>query len=316
MLGFVWVVLHFSGSVCAVLLETFPDDFVAAFAGSSGAGGALLESAVGAGMAIVDGSGSGGSEEEFAGAGAADGGGGGGGGGRVAHPGPASVRSAVALDDLKCIVDGVAEAIAKSGTGAGAGTCGRLVIIDSLTAYMALHSVSAAVRAIRRLSERADVDQVVAVIHSDVHDMDTLASLNHMASSTIAVRETGAGGRFPGEATITHRRRSGKVLAETVLYGVDRESVLRTSLVATGSDAAGDDGSASADPTANLSFNLNLTASQRQAKANVKLPYVTLRAVPHTNPNVPADLHHPCARAPPPRPPPPQIRRAQERARE
>lgn len=113
--------------------------------------------------------------------------------------------------------------------------------------------------------------------------MDTLASLNHMVSTTITVRETGAGGRFPGEAGVTHRRRSGKVLMEKVLYGVDPvDGSLRTSLVSAGAESGGGGGGGAdddaADPTANLSFNLNLTAEQRKAKANVKLPYTMSQA--------------------------------------
>ena len=260
------------GSVCAVLLETFPEDFVAAFTGDGGTVAAALAAAGGGtgNMTIVDGSGADGDMplDRTAGVAAM----------------PASMTPTISLDNPRCIVDGVAVAISKSGGGSGGGGGGgRLVVIDSLTAYMALHSASAAVRAIRRLSERSDVDQVVAVVHSDVHDIDTLAQLNHMVSTSITVRETGAGGRFPGEAAATHRRRSGKVIAEKALYGVDAQGILRTSLVSAGADGGGgggggggDDGAA--DPTANLSFNLNLTASQRKAKANVKLPYTISQA--------------------------------------
>ncbi|XP_037118655.1 elongator complex protein 5 isoform X2 [Syngnathus acus] len=114
-----------------------------------------------------------------------------------------------------------------------------VLIIDSLSWILRHVSPSAVCRTLQQLNNGGSVGNIIGLLHSDMHPRGMVGSLCHSATSLINV-VTGPRG---DHAKITKRLKSGKVLQD-------------------------------ADPTANLTFNLRLSDSQREAKENLALPFV------------------------------------------
>jgi hypothetical protein len=117
--------LPLSLKVCVVLLDVFPEDFIASVAGPLGRAGTGANGK--SRLVVADGSGctpSGARRTTAAGGGSA----------------PAGIPVVgIDLASKKCIVDGVAAAVKLL---TGGTVSGRLVVIDSLSTYLAMHPSS------------------------------------------------------------------------------------------------------------------------------------------------------------------------------
>lgn len=124
------------------------------------------------------------------------------------------------------------------------------------------------------------VAQVVALVHSDLHDDHTLNTINFLASSLLWItqdKEEKDPDRSVSWCKVLHKRKTGKVIKKFESFSMNDKYVL------TEHEEKDWNGSSSkavmepvneVDPTQNLTFNLTLTDDERQARSKLKLPYM------------------------------------------
>ncbi|XP_077998454.1 elongator complex protein 5-like isoform X2 [Glandiceps talaboti] len=154
------------------------------------------------------------------------------------------------------------------------------VIVDSLTPVLVHKSLPFVCKALYQLYNSEDdvegfeIIQTLCLVHGDVHDERVLSSLQHIASSTLALTPNASIASFHEEpygfSNTVHKKSSGKVIIKNEGYSVVDDLRLITfdpSKLSTPTVKR------QPDPTANLTFNLNLTDTERQARSKVILPY-------------------------------------------
>lgn len=147
------------------------------------------------------------------------------------------------------------------------------LVIDSLSWILRHVSPTSVCKILQQLKKGGAVRAVICLLHADLHQRGTVGSICHLASSVITV--------WPGMrgedalAKITKRSKSGKVTQDEVIFSVseDLTVTVQNKPSQTGHKAA-DPEEQQADPTANLTFNLRLSDTERQAKENLSLPFV------------------------------------------
>ncbi|XP_078614860.1 elongator complex protein 5-like [Branchiostoma floridae x Branchiostoma japonicum] len=160
------------------------------------------------------------------------------------------------------------------------------VVIDSLTPLLQKYPGYVICRALQRLlrarleSDGTEVSQVVAGFHGDLHDNSTAAALRHMATTWVQLQEgaespTQGGAGFHGNCEVLHRRKSGKVIRQDEVYHISPQWSLTSRVQKTPvRPAVQGEQEPQADPTANLTFNLRLTDTEKEARSRVVLPYM------------------------------------------
>ncbi|XP_028394051.1 elongator complex protein 5-like [Dendronephthya gigantea] len=154
------------------------------------------------------------------------------------------------------------------------------IIIYSLTNVIAHQDVNALCRDLFEVinfhTKTFEVSQTVALVHSDVHDENTLFPLNYIASTIIELKnhvdKKDCAGHF---VTITHCKNSGKLHRKREAYQIDSEchvNVIPIEDNDTGQEPAAL--SEIVDISSNLTFKLSLTEEQKQARAQLQLPYL------------------------------------------
>eukprot|EP00123_Amoebidium_parasiticum_P010652 comp20233_c0_seq1/m.25225 comp20233_c0_seq1/g.25225 ORF comp20233_c0_seq1/g.25225 comp20233_c0_seq1/m.25225 type:complete len:307 (-) comp20233_c0_seq1:93-1013(-) len=173
--------------------------------------------------------------------------------------------------DVEKIIDHVRKIV--SGTPSeGKGT---VVFVDAISMLLLRTHVDKMCRALRTLAREPGVTRVITSLHSDLHDTATCSALTHLASTHIHLDQTTqtGGNSWDGECTVLHRKKTGKVTRTRELYHVDARNKLESRpLEGPNKVAAPKD--PQADPTANLTFNLSLTGQQKDARAQLVLPYM------------------------------------------
>ncbi|XP_063965511.1 elongator complex protein 5-like [Lytechinus pictus] len=154
------------------------------------------------------------------------------------------------------------------------------VVIDSLTPYILHRSAPFTCKSLHALTHLPEpsefqVTQVVSLIHSDVHDESVLRAIGHLSSTVIHVSANMSIApldREPmGYCDIQHKRSSGKVLQKREGYSIGDSYQLITFLGLPSTNTTEPD--QQPDPTANLTFNLTLSESEKKARENVVLPF-------------------------------------------
>ncbi|XP_075437982.1 elongator complex protein 5 isoform X2 [Ascaphus truei] len=117
------------------------------------------------------------------------------------------------------------------------------IVLDSLSWVLARSPLPSVCHTLRGLTQGKHgagprVTRVLALLHTDLHTPGVLRSVCLLAGTVIHVSERGPRDRV----TVTHRKRTGKVVT-------------------------------TADPTANLTFNLRLSEADRELKDSASLPY-------------------------------------------
>ncbi|XP_069776134.1 elongator complex protein 5 [Narcine bancroftii] len=169
-----------------------------------------------------------------------------------------------------------------SALGESRGAC--TVVIDSLSWILQRKGVGSLCRELRDFQRKAvgaglHIKQVLGLFHADLHQPEVLEVMGQMASAvvslTTASKHTDPHRDFPpyGVATTLLRKKSGKVLKTVEYFTVDERLALRTSEVDPAKEATAEGDEATADPSANLTFNLQLTETERRAKEDVTLPF-------------------------------------------
>uniref|UniRef100_A0A8C7SFU3 Elongator complex protein 5 n=1 Tax=Oncorhynchus mykiss TaxID=8022 RepID=A0A8C7SFU3_ONCMY len=117
------------------------------------------------------------------------------------------------------------------------------------------------------------VRAVIGLLHSDLHQRGTVGSICHLATSVITVAPGTRGlGAF---AKITRRTKSGKLMQDEEIFSINEDLTvtIQSKRSHPGSTPMNTDES-EVDPTANLTFNLRLSDTQREAKEKLPLPFV------------------------------------------
>lgn len=151
------------------------------------------------------------------------------------------------------------------------------VVIDSLSPLLLHRPATYTCQVINKLLtskvHTADVEQVVTLVHGDLHDNHSLTLVCYLATSIIKVQQSRVQ-QFCMSASILHKKISGKVVKLTEHFNFDINYTVKdvteikavdTSKVAMETNQV--------DPAANLTFNLTLTDKEKEARSQVKLPY-------------------------------------------
>ncbi|XP_020626324.1 elongator complex protein 5-like [Orbicella faveolata] len=126
------------------------------------------------------------------------------------------------------------------------------------------------------------VVQVVGLVHTDLHDDQTLNAVNFLASSLLwMTQDLEQKNSDPSVSwcRILHKRKTGKVIrkVESFTLGDNYELTEHEEKDWNASSSTAHSEPLAVqevDPTQNLTFNLKLTENERQARANLKLPYM------------------------------------------
>ncbi|XP_071490888.1 elongator complex protein 5-like [Diadema antillarum] len=155
------------------------------------------------------------------------------------------------------------------------------VVVDSLTPHIVHRTVPVTCQALHSLTHLPDksdfqIQQVLSLLHRDVHDEAALRAIGHLSMTVIAVSPNMSIAPLDaapmGFCDILHKRPSGKVLRKREGYSICDDYRLLT-FTDVQKTAERMEEEHQLDPTANLTFNLTLKDSERKAKENVILPF-------------------------------------------
>ncbi|XP_051900565.1 elongator complex protein 5 [Pristis pectinata] len=167
--------------------------------------------------------------------------------------------------------------------GTSRGPC--TVVVDSLSRVLQRKGATALCRELGEFQRRAaaaglQIRQVLGLLHADLHPPQVLEVVGQMASAVVTLTPVPEGHEscrdfLPhGVATTLLRKKSGKVVRTVEYFTVEDGFGVRTSVGPVGTKEAVSEGDVtSADPAANLTFNLRLTGEERRAREGVSLPF-------------------------------------------
>ncbi|KAH9505177.1 hypothetical protein Btru_058886 [Bulinus truncatus] len=151
------------------------------------------------------------------------------------------------------------------------------ILFDSLTLPILLKQVPQTCLTLHRLFTHENVVQVVALLHKDVHDPHTCDLVGSLATSLVDIAESS---QMKYKCNIRHCRVTGKVFksSESVTF----DSQLNITKIEPWTSTNVPDSTTptnQTDPLAQLSFNLSLTATEKDARSQVQLPYLKVRSI-------------------------------------
>uniref|UniRef100_A0A4W5PKU1 Elongator complex protein 5 n=1 Tax=Hucho hucho TaxID=62062 RepID=A0A4W5PKU1_9TELE len=147
------------------------------------------------------------------------------------------------------------------------------LVIDSLSWILRHHDPAAICQKLQALKKGGVVRAVIGLLHSDLHQRGTVGSIRHLATSVITVAPGTRG--LGAVAKTTRRTKSGKLMQDEEIFSIseDLTVTIQSKRSHSGSTPMNTDES-EVDPTANLTFNLRLSDTQREAKEKLPLPFV------------------------------------------
>lgn len=160
------------------------------------------------------------------------------------------------------------------------------VVVDSLSRLLLWKSSSMVCTLLHQLfSSSAELQtgykvvQVVCLVHSDLHDDHALNSVNFLASSIVWLTQNDQQTDEPATwCKVLHKRKTGKVIKKVESFSIGPDHKLteheERDWRASSSAIHNESTREQVDPTQNLTFNLKLTDDERQARSNLKLPYM------------------------------------------
>ncbi|OWF37191.1 elongator complex protein 5-like [Mizuhopecten yessoensis] len=151
------------------------------------------------------------------------------------------------------------------------------LVIDSLSALLLFRPVPYTCQTLHKLSDSdamgASVEQVVALVHHDLHDNSSLTLVEHTVSTVIRTWPT----QSPGHefcCNTLHKKISGKIVRIKEHFNIsDQFEIENITELKTVIDSTPQQPTSQVDPAANLTFNLSLTDQEKKARSQVKLPY-------------------------------------------
>ncbi|XP_034532352.1 elongator complex protein 5 [Notolabrus celidotus] len=173
-----------------------------------------------------------------------------------------------------------------------------VLVIDSLSWILRHLSPPAVCKTLHQLRKGGAVRAIIGLLHADMHQSGTVGSVCHLASSVIQVAPGMKGEE--AVAKITKRSKSGKVIQEEELFSIKEDlTVIVQSKPSQPGLKQTDSEEKEADPTANLTFNLRLSDTEREAKEKLALPFVFSKekksALLHSGPGSGRILYEPDA---------------------
>lgn len=162
------------------------------------------------------------------------------------------------------------------------------IVIDSLSKLLLWKPTSAVCSSLHQLYSSSSTNsqagyqvvQVVCLVHSDLHNDQSLTAVNFLASSILML--TRENQQQNTDETVSwcrllHKRKTGKVLrkVESITINDEYEMTEHEEREWNASRSVKyNEPVAEVDPTQNLTFNLKLTDDERQARSNLQLPYM------------------------------------------
>ncbi|CAB3991444.1 Elongator complex 5 [Paramuricea clavata] len=154
------------------------------------------------------------------------------------------------------------------------------IIINSLSSVISHQNIAVVCRDLCELldyhTQSFEVKQIVALVHSDLHDENILSSINYIASTSIELKNFVDKKERSCHFIITHCKKSGKLTKKKEAYRIDSGSQVKVIPIEdkNNTEVKTTTSSESEDITSNLTFNLTLTEAQKQARAQLQLPYL------------------------------------------
>ncbi|KAE8279090.1 Elongator complex protein 5 [Larimichthys crocea] len=147
------------------------------------------------------------------------------------------------------------------------------LVIDSLSWILRHVGPPAVCKTLQQLRKGGAVRAIIGLLHADMHQRGTVGSVCHMATSVITVAPGMKGDE--ALAKITKRSKSGKVMQDEEIFSFKEDFTVvvqnrpsQLGLKQTETEER------ETDPTANLTFNLRLSDTEREAKEKLALPFV------------------------------------------
>jgi len=172
------------------------------------------------------------------------------------------------------------------------------LVIDSLSWILRHRSSPDVCKTLQQLKKGGAVRAIIGLLHTDMHQWGTVGSVCHLATSVITVAPGIKGDE--AVAKTTKRSKSGKVMQEEAIFCIkeDLTVVVQSKPSHLGSKQT-DPEEQETDPTANLTFNLRLSDTEREAKEKLALPFVFSKekktALLHSGPGSGRILYEPDA---------------------
>ncbi|XP_054457722.1 elongator complex protein 5 [Anoplopoma fimbria] len=172
------------------------------------------------------------------------------------------------------------------------------LVIDSLSWILRHHSPPAVCKTLQQLRKGGAVRAIMGLLHADMHQRGTVGSVCHLATSVITVTPGMKGDE--AVAKMTKRSKSGKVVQDEEVFSIRNElTVVVQSKSSQHGPKQADPEEQETDPTANLTFNLRLSDTEREAKEKLALPFVFSKekktALLHSSPGSGRILYEPDA---------------------
>ncbi|XP_070710918.1 elongator complex protein 5 [Pempheris klunzingeri] len=147
------------------------------------------------------------------------------------------------------------------------------LVIDSLSWILRHISAPAVCKTLQHLRKGGAVRAIIGLLHADMHQRGTVGSVCHLATSVVTVAPGMKGDE--AVAKITRRSKSGKVMQDEEIFSIKEDlTVIVHSKPSQLGSKQSDPEEQGTDPTANLTFNLRLSDTEREAKEKLALPFV------------------------------------------
>ncbi|KAL5014460.1 hypothetical protein ScPMuIL_008730 [Solemya velum] len=151
------------------------------------------------------------------------------------------------------------------------------LIINSLSSLIIHRTTSYTCQVIHKLRSQnktgCDLQQIVCLLHGDLHDNKSLALIEHTADCVLSVSPSSTQA-YTGCCGTLYKKKSGKVIRKEENFCIEGYKLVQTAEVKDTSLVIKQDiDEEQPDPAANLTFNLSLTDKEKAARSQLVLPY-------------------------------------------
>ncbi|XP_062849245.1 elongator complex protein 5 [Trichomycterus rosablanca] len=148
-----------------------------------------------------------------------------------------------------------------------------VLVIDSFSWVLRHCDPAFICQELQKLKRGGSVRMIIGLLHMDLHQQGVIGTICHLASTVISV--TPASNATHALAKTTCRKKSGKVMQEHEFFSITEDLTLSLeNKPGQHGHVQTDVDSNEVDPTLNLTFNLRLSAVEKEAKEKVALPFI------------------------------------------
>lgn len=171
------------------------------------------------------------------------------------------------------------------------------LVIDSFSWILRHISATTVCTTLNQLKKGGAVRGIIGLLHADMHQKGTVGSVCHLATLLITVAPGTRGDNCV--AKLTKRTKSGKVMQDEQIFSIQDLAVIVHNKSSHLETQQTEHEAHKMDPTANLTFNLRLSDTEREAKEKLSLPFVfskeRKKALLHSGPGSGQILYEPDA---------------------